>query len=172
MEKPLLVLKPSMINALFPILLRSMLLFTIPFFFIYVGLGVIPRSAGLDGLFPSIDILTVLLIIFCLSLIPTSLQMLVLANTKYYFFEKHALYEFRLFAVKRHSAPYSRVVNIKVDIGIWDRICNTGTLVLHTAENQRPDLAFKHLKDPLGVEKKVNSLMHKNREEQSLPSAK
>lgn len=159
MEKPLLVLKPSIINAIIPVsfkyLFRSFF-FTLALYSTLILIkifGFIEISAR--QLFRRS--LAVLFIIWIVSLL---IKMILLNSTKYYFFNSHILSEFKLIIIKRHSAPYSQIVEIKTNISLWDRLCKAGDIVLHTAEDKNPNLVLSYIKNPQKIEEAIYNLVY------------
>lgn len=168
MENPILILKPSVINALVPVFLKKL------FYFILI-LGFLLGGAWLLRYFDVIDPSTedaliglgILSLLFFL--LPILFQFVFLYNTQYVFYETHVVSEFELMIVKRHTTPYHQIVNITSDVSIWDRLCNAGDLTMHTAEDRLPDLTLKFIKNPNEVEKKIYTLMQKQKEKPEVP---
>ena len=90
-----------------------------------------------------------------MSLGPLSIEIFLLLNTTYYLFHTHVTREFEFIAVKKHIVPYNQIVDIKVNISIWDKVCNAGDIVLNTAEDVEPNLILHFIENPEKVEKHV-----------------
>lgn len=162
MQQPLFVLKPSIVNALVPVFLKKFFYFVI---IVSLLLGVEWLLEFFEVIDPSSEDFLIglgtlsILVLF----LPMFFQLLVLYNTKYFFYDTHVVSEFELVIAKRHSTPYHQVVNVTSNVSIWDRFCNAGDLTLHTAEDRLPDLVLQFLKDPNEVEKKLYLLINKQK---------
>lgn len=154
MEKPLLILKPSIPNALIPIFLRYLFLSLIPALILY-GLIISLKIFNFVD-FPNKKIIYWLVILlFIILIMLLFIRVIILTSTKYYFFKTNVLSEFRLIIIRRHSVPYNQIVNIKTNISLWDRFCKAGDIILHTAEDTDPDLTLSYIKDPEKIEKSI-----------------
>ncbi|GEM_PF-2442085 len=163
MENPALILKPNLMNALFPTLIKNTF---------YSSIIILVLSSGiyLASLFKLIDqqfeittklILSIIFITLVIACIPLIIKIIILYNTKYYFYHGHLISEFELFIVKRHSVPYNKIVNIQLKVSLWDRICNSGNLILHTAEDKTEDIHLNYIKNPTKIEHYIYELIHK-----------
>jgi len=162
MEKPTLVLKPSIINALFPIFVRN-LLYSLVLVVILYGVYYILRffklvpfsNAAVIGFFISL--------LLVIAILPLCYELIKLVNTTYYFYHTHVSAEFALLAIKKHSVNYSQITNISTDISIWDRLSNAGDITIHTGQEQTPSLILTYISSPRRIEKIIYHLIHKNR---------
>lgn len=159
-EEPILVLKPSILNALVPTILKTV------FYLIILGslfFGVFWLMQELNifnnGYFQKYTL--VFAFIAFLLIIPVLVKLLLLYNTHYVFYNKHVVVEFELFFVRRHSTPYHQIVNITSKISLWDRFCKAGDVTLHTAEDRLPDLVLHYIKEPEKVESILYKLINK-----------
>ena len=158
MDKPLLILKPNLINALLPSYVKNYILslvivwtfYGLTFFLKTIGLIQNAMVWGMWGIFLWSALLT---------LIPLSVRIVILMNTKYYFYDTHMLSEFKLFSIKKKSAPYTLIRSITTEITLWDRMCNSGDIVIHTADDNQPNIVLKYLNDPERVEKGIYHLV-------------
>jgi len=91
--------------------------------------------------------------------VPFSWYLFLLINTKYYFFRTHVQREFKFITVKKYSVVYNKITNIALDISVWDRISNAGDVVIHTAEDNVPDLVLKYISNPEKVEQQIYTLV-------------
>jgi len=158
MEKPLAILKPSLINALAAIFIRNIFY---SFIIILVLYGVSILLETFNILDPINKVFWVIIILLLVLIVPLLIQTVILHNTLYYFFRTHVSRELKFFVVKKHSVPYSQIVNITIDISIWDRICKAGDITLHTAEDKTPDLVLHYIKEPEKIEKHIYAMMHR-----------
>jgi len=159
MEKPILVLKPSIPNGLIPIFLKHL------FYSLIVGLVLFLVSYVLKwvGVIDFPTSLWIFLIWLAVLLLPTGLHLIRLANIKYYFFRTHVEYEYRLITIKKQSVPYSQIADITVKISLWDRLTNAGNITLHTAEERAPSLVLFYIRDPEKVEKVIYKMLYGKR---------
>ncbi len=160
MEKPLLTLKPNATNAAVPEVLKS---------FLY-SLGIVVLLFGISSLLKRFDIIVLstskvimllIPILLVVAAIPLAIKLVILYNTNYHFFRGHLVSEFKFFRMKRHSLPYKQIVNIVIDISFWDRLCKAGDIVISTAEDKRPELTLRYIKDPMKVESAIYAMINK-----------
>ncbi|MFH1664331.1 MAG: hypothetical protein ABH986_06040, partial [archaeon] len=126
MEKHLLVLKPSLFNALIPTFIKN-LVYSFIVVLILFGVSVLLETVNIINTYSN-KLFWLIIILIVFSIGPLIIKMIVLFNTNYYLFKTHVLSEFRFLAVKKQSVPYNQIVNISVDISIWDRVCNAGNI--------------------------------------------
>lgn len=158
--------KPDIINALLPAFIKSLLLsmvisfaiFVVSYLFNSLGLGLSILQLGLASI-----IVPFLFVLF----IPFIIELVIITNTKYYFFETRILKEFKFFVIKKQSVLYKHVLNITVTVNLWDRICNAGRITMHTAEDNVPDLTLKYLKPVDEIEKQIYSLIDRDKKEKN-----
>ncbi|MGE0793624.1 MAG: PH domain-containing protein [Candidatus Woesearchaeota archaeon] len=169
MLKPLLILKPSIPNALFPSFLKN---FTYTFL-IMLFIGLINYSLislNLINNFLNIGFLNfliwILIISIIISIFPLTTKIIVLLNTSYNFYNTHITKEFEFIVKKKESIPYTHIVNITIDISLWDRFCNTGDIHLKTADDSQPDILLEFMKNPNKLEHTIYHLIHKNTHKQ------
>jgi len=164
MEKPLLTLKPSIINALTPIFLKYLFLSFILTLILY-GIIILIKALNILELSNKKIFLRLAVFLFIFSIAPMLFRIIILISTKYYFFETNLLSEFKFIIIRRHSVPYHQIVNIETKISLWDRFCKAGDIVLHTAEdNTIPDLVLSYMKDPEKIEKSIYHMIHSHRQ--------
>lgn len=153
MEKPLAVLKPDLVNALIPIFVRNFSASAVIVITLYAVLKYFLEY--------SLQTIWLVILLLLMSTLPLTVNIFVLKFTTYYFFSDRIVSQYKLLKVDKHSAPYHKIVNIKVDISIWDRICKAGDIVIHTAENRAADLTLKYIKNPEHVEKGIYNLIQR-----------
>jgi hypothetical protein len=159
MDKPLFILKPSSWNALSPLFFKNLFYSTI-FGLILLLIYFLLNYFNIINY--SFNFILIVLIIFVLiiSFFPLIMRIIILANTNYYFYRTHITSEFKLFFIKSYSLSYSKITNISLDISIWDRLCNAGDIILHSAEDKKEDLKLAFIKNPKEIEKRIYALAH------------
>lgn len=159
MEKPLLVLKPNIVNALFPLFLRNFFYSFIIVIFLFGLSFVLKQSHIID--YPTRKIIFWLIFfLIAMLIIPLLFKLISLYYTKYYFFKSHVTSEFKFIRIKRYSVPYHQIVNITTRISLWDRICKAGDITLHTAEDKSADLVLYYIKNPMKIESGLYKMIH------------
>lgn len=159
MEKPLFIRKPSMINALLPTFFKSLLAAVIVIGFI-LGIISILNLLG-SNISPNLNFIAIFFPLLVLTIIPMSIAIFLLSVTKYYFYEDRVVREFKFIIIKKKSVLFSHILNLTVDVSIWDRLTRAGDIVLHTAEDKDPDLVLKYLSQPEKIEHKIYVLAKK-----------
>jgi len=155
MDKPLFTLKPNVINALFPLVMKNLLYFSIVSIIFSLSRNLFsPISYINDNKF---WIFFALALIF---LIPLLIKIIILYNIKYYFYKTHVVYEFEFIYIKKLSLPYHQIANISTKISLWDRLCNAGDIILYTPEDVGPNLVLQFIKEPHKIEKMIYQLTH------------
>ena len=162
MQKSLLTLKPRYINALFPLFLKNLFFSFIIAIILYGIYFVLDMVNVIDFTRSSVMTLFIVFIVV-FSILPLLIRFIILYNTRYDFFKSHIVTEFKFFVIKKHSVLYSQIVNIKVDISIWDRICKAGDIILYTAEDKSPNVVLQYIKNPQQVERAIYKLIHVNK---------
>lgn len=158
-RNPIMKLKPSLTNALLPLFLKNLILFTIIIF----GINFITNTINtlLQTNIPTYRLGETILIILTLTILSISIKIISLRCTTYYFYETHAEKQFKLFIIKKRSAVYSRITNVTLKMNIWDRLTKAGTIILHTGDDETPDIKIKYLKKPRKIENTIYTLIHK-----------
>lgn len=161
-KSPILVVKPSVINALVPLFIKSFFVY----FFIFLALYFLVDIVNLffDLFNHSVTFFDVIVLIFVFSFLSISVKLVVLRFTTYYFYDINAIKEFKLVVIKRRSVVYNRITNITLKMSVWDRITFAGKIILHTGDDEVPDLVMDYIKNPRKVEDLVYSLIHKKNE--------
>lgn len=129
--------KPSIANAVLPLYLKNLfkaVLLVILYYLIGLVLGMIGIGIPIIAWYWGI------LIAILGALIPLTIEIVVLSCTTYQFYDSYVEKEFRFFSVNRYSVPYHQIVNVDVQISLWDRISSAGDMVIHTAEDAKKDL--------------------------------
>ncbi|MBS3167980.1 PH domain-containing protein [Candidatus Woesearchaeota archaeon] len=159
MENPLLTLKPSITNALLPSFLKN-LFYAIIISGIAFLISLILRFFDIIDYTTSTLLVSAAVLIIVVDLIPTIIRLIILYNTKYLFYPHHLIREFELIIIKRYSVPYNQIVNIKTKVSLWDRLCNAGDIIIHTAEDKAQDLILHYIKNPQELEHRLYKMAH------------
>ena len=161
-EKPLLVLRPNFINALVPIFLRNLFYFLIVSSILY-GLYFALRSVMVLDFSIRQIILGLLILSVLIVFLPLIIKIIILFNSRYYFYKTYFMKEFEFFIIRTQSVPYTQIVNITTDISIWDRITKSGDIILHTAEDKAPDVVLSYILYPDKVEKSIYRMISRQK---------
>ena len=161
-KKELLTLRPSLLNALVPELSKNL------FYALIVGVALLLlyfilsffKVSFLPSSFQKV-LLLLAAVVAGLTFAPLLAKLIVLRNTFYHFYVDHVISEFKFFVVRRFSVPYSQIVNMVVEISIWDRLCRAGDIALFTAEDKHPDFTLKYIRNPQKIEQSLYRLMRK-----------
>ncbi len=156
MEKTLLEIKPSITNALFPVFVKNflvILIFSIFAFLIYYF------NLIKINLTNTQVILYLLLINFILANIPLIWKMIKLSRTLYRFTDIGVYKIFNLFAIKEDFTPYNQIVNIDRITSVWDLLCKAGDIILHTTEDNQPDLKIQYVTNPSEIIASINRMI-------------
>jgi hypothetical protein len=162
METPLMEMKPNILNALFPVFLKN-LFFSFIVILVMYAVSQVLTIFGVISLTASDVTIWLIGILFLFAIAPMTVRIIILYNTKYYFFRTHVISEFEFIMIKKYSLPYSKISNITVDISIWDRFCRAGDVTLHTAENITPDLVLRFIKNPKKMERDIYRMIDTQR---------
>lgn len=158
-RKPILIVKPSIINALLPLFFKNLFFFSILSFGAYFLINIINTLTNNMIYSPNINI--VLIIITILTLLSVSIKFAILKLIKYSFYENIAVKEFKFIIINKRSVIYSRITNITLKVSLWDRLTRAGTITLHTGDDEMPDIIMKYIKNPERIEELIYSLIHK-----------
>ena len=159
-DVPLLEVKPSILNAFFPLFLKNILVYFVLFLFIYAAYTIVDAFA-LEFIPKNPGMLFFIFLAIIFAVIPLLVKTFILFYTTYKFFPEHVVSEFRFLYVKKKSAVYSRITSVDVRISVWDRLCNAGDIILHTGDDSAPDLKLQFITKPEEMEKKIYSLIKK-----------
>ncbi len=102
---------------------------------------------------------TIILIILALTFLSISIKFTTLKLTKYIFYENNAVKDFKFIIINRRSVMYDRITNITLKVSLWDRITGAGKIILHTGDDELPDIIMKYIKDPAKIEELIYSLI-------------
>jgi hypothetical protein len=161
MEKPALTLKPHIIGAVVPMVLRNGVYSAIAAFVLYAVLTVFRRTQVVSLSTNGIVFLVVVVGVF-LAIIPLLFKVILLYNTNYYFFRTHVVKEFELVKVSRQSVPYRQIANITINMTLWDRVIGSGDMILHTADDNAPNLMLDYIEEPHKIEAALYKVMKKS----------
>ncbi|MFP4567305.1 MAG: PH domain-containing protein [Candidatus Woesearchaeota archaeon] len=160
-RKPLLVVRPSLVNALFPLFFKNFFGFGIVIFCIYFLLSFV--NMFFDIFVPSVWFVFFAIVI--LTLLSISIKLFILRVSKYVFYDSSAIKDFKFIIVRRRSVVYSRITNITLRVSLWDRITRAGNITLHTGDDEVPDMILKYIKNPERIENMIYSLVHKKNDD-------
>lgn len=158
MDKPLMKMRPDIINSLFPIFARNLVYSFVVVLFMYVFFQVLVLY-GIIYISTSHLIFMLFLLMLILAIIPLTIRLIILLNTTYYFYRDRVISEFEFVVIRKYSLPYNKIVNITVEVSVWDRITRAGDIVLHTPEDKKPDLVLKYIRNPKKVERRIYDLI-------------
>ncbi|NOX71970.1 MAG: PH domain-containing protein, partial [Candidatus Micrarchaeota archaeon] len=138
-KKILFVIKPHIFNAIVPHLARNLiyafLLNVCIFGAVYIAqvLDIIRNIIDFSSwlLYP-LFFITALLLAF----IPLIWKVVIFLNTQYFFYIDRIVKEFEFFIIRRQSVSYDKIVDVTIDMSVWDRLCRSGDITLHTVENR------------------------------------
>ena len=166
MAKPVFTITPDLVNALFLEFLKDLFVALIIVGVSYSGYLVLKVLKVITLTFDQIlgwfILGSVLIIMF-----PLLLKVFVLLNTRFYFHHDRVESEFKFIIIKSQSALYSQIVNVRVEVSVWDRICNAGNIVLCTADDREPNVILRYIKDPKKVEHMIYKLIMSAKSAQS-----
>ena len=157
MEKPELTIKPNILNALLLVFLKYLLKLGLISFILFLLLLLI-RTIGFFQIPVSTLIVWFVGLVLLFTLLLLSYRIFILSFTTYYFYRTHLTSEFKFLVKKKFSVSYTQITNVTTDVSVWDRICNAGDIIVHTAENQSSDLTLYYIKDP----DKIEHLLYKH----------
>jgi len=163
-EKPLLVLRPHVFNAILPMFVRNLIysviinigLFGALYIIEYAGYRTGTMQYGV-GVFYFLFVTSTILI----ALIPLMWRIIILLNTTYIFYRGHLIKEFEFVVIRTSSVPYNQIVDISINISLWDRICRAGDMTIHTAEDRAPDLKLMYIKKPEKIQHMIYDIVSK-----------
>ena len=132
-NKPILLLKPDMYNALIPKIVNYFILYLV-----IMGFSVWPLSyyiisqSRADNFDRALTTVISIILIIPIVIIPTVFSYLNIRAMEYRFFnDKLEFYEGFL-TVHKTVTPYERVTDISMKKTVWDRIFGTATIGLYT----------------------------------------
>lgn len=154
-----LVIKSNMFNALFLELIKQFFVnfvFFLPLFVIYL---VVEYLLELNYQNQAIFSLIFLTLIFSLFKISSKLITIV---TTYYIFTPSSMEKATgIISKKSHSLHYSQITDIELSQTLWDRMCNVGDLIIHTANDEyvtkhkKGSLILKDIKKPQQLKRQI-----------------
>lgn len=131
-NKPILVLKPNLYNALIPKIVNYFILYLM-----IMGFSVGPGAyylffRGTDSF--DIAFIIIILIIFLIPIliIPTIFSYLNIRKMEYHFFNDRLEYYEGFLTIHKSATPYERITDIVMRKTVWDRIFSTATIGLYT----------------------------------------
>lgn len=154
--------KPRIIVAILPLFLKN-LIYAIPISFIFYALYFLINSFIKFNIQTKTLIFWLIIFTSIIAIIPLIKKIINLAYTKYKFYKTHLVSEVKIINIKRQSVPYHQIINITVNMGVWNRIWNTGDLIIRTAEENYPNIILKYIKNPHKIESSIHHLILKSK---------
>lgn len=175
-----IIVKSNLFNALFLEFIKQFILnlvFFLPLFIIYLLLEYVFKIE-----FRNIAILSLIGITVLFSFYRISSGLINILLTKYIFTPYTVEKRHGLFTTTSHSLSYSQITDIELNMSFWDKICNVGNLIIHTANDSHSEnkkikasMILKDIKNPLKLKHelmlKVNSKsLHQNHQQTNFNS--
>lgn len=89
-------------------------------------------------------------------------------SRKYALTDERLMYSKGIFSEKYKSARYAYVTDIDLNQTIWDKIMNTGTLVIDTAGTDEYEIRYRKVSDPFKIKRTINDLTSEKKSQQPL----
>jgi uncharacterized membrane protein YdbT with pleckstrin-like domain len=157
MEPPILTLKGSIFNAIFPTYMKNILWAAFILFPFFGGAYVLARMGV--GTSAPIVVSTYIILIAFGALVPLVWRIIVIVNTTYTFYKELVVMEFRFFVVRQESVPYNKITNITVSVSLWDRLTGGGDITVHTADDSQPNLVLYSVRQPRELHERLTKLV-------------
>lgn len=154
--------KPKIIVALLPTFLRN-ILYAIPFTIVLFGIYYIIDIFANFELQNEVILFGIITFILIISILPLIAKIVIMTSTRYLFYKTHVVSEIRLIKVKRQSMPYHQIINLSVHVNLWNRLWNTGDIILHTAEESAPDLILSYIYNPSEIENSIYRMINSSK---------
>ena len=158
MEKPLLALRPNMLNAVLPLFAKNLAVSSV-IGFVFYGVLFTLKSFGTLKYGDRTIITAVWALSAAFLIIPLAIRLVVLFNTKYCFFRTYLTSEFEFLSLQRNSVPYNKIARMEVRISVWDRLCSSGSIILTTTHEQAAPLILHYVKSPRKIEDAIYHLL-------------
>jgi len=159
MKKRTLILKPSVVNGLVPITFRYFLYAVVVSVVLFLVENILKNFNLIEISFKWWTVLIGLVIL----VLPSGSKLIKLRRTTYSFYTSHVESEFRFLTIKKHSVPYSQIVDMTLEISLWDRLTKAGNITLHTAEEKTPSLVLYYIRKPEQIEKIIYRMIYHHR---------
>lgn len=159
-DEPVFVLSPDLVNALVPSLIKNFLIslgISILVYLFFSLLTFISKAKVYGGALIS----TIIVVFLIFLIIPFLINMFILKFTKYEFYSSNIVKQFKFIMIKKHAIIYDKILEVKLDISIWDRLTKAGDIQLVSADDSSPNLVLKYIKEPEKVEKNIYQLIRK-----------
>jgi uncharacterized membrane protein YdbT with pleckstrin-like domain len=85
---------------------------------------------------------------------------------KFYVGENEVGRIFKLITSDKVSARYGKIQDIEVEQSIFDRIFNIGKIKINTAGSPAPEIIFRGVKNPYGIESAIRKRLKANNNQQ------
>jgi len=164
-HKLLFELRPSLINGFLPLLFKY-LGTTAKAGFAFLILAAGARFFGIVTYEYQTIVIAAIGLAIGLAILAWLIRFLILPSLQYRFYEDHIEVEQKLLRIQKRTVRYDQITNISTDISLWDRLCNAGDIILHTAEHaEAGDIKLLYIKNPLEIEKKIHSTISMKKKE-------
>ena len=154
-----LIIKSNTFNALFLEFLKQLfvnLIFFLPLFLIYLVFEYV-----LNLNFRNTAVLSLIGITLLYSLYKISYELFIIKITKYIFTPYTIEKRSGLFSTTSHSLSYSQITDIELNMSFWDKLCNVGDLVIHTANDSvinkkvKASMILRDIKNPTQLKQEM-----------------
>jgi len=156
MERIREVIKPYIPNAIIPRFLSTLLYASVLVFVTLLMFSLVQPFLAFE--FTARQIIafgiTVTLLITIISLLEEFIK---LVNTEYRFNEEDIEIYYKFFTQHSRSIAYDHIIEVKSYQSMWDRITNSGNIMLATGIDDQVDFSLNHIKD---VEEKREMLQN------------
>jgi len=71
------------------------------------------------------------------------------------------LYSRGIFSEKFKSSHYNYITDVMLNQTLWDKMMNTGTVVINTAGSDKYEIKYRKISDPFKIERMINDLTGK-----------
>ena len=166
-ESVILELRPNLVNGFLPVYIGYVAKIS-KWASIPITIAVILSLLTINPLNPGLTLILAGVGILTLALLSLIVRIIMLGNLKYTFYKDRIEMHQQLFNIRRKSIRYSQITNITAEISVWDRICNAGDIILHSAEETEVgDLELRCIKNPYDIEKKIHELISQTQHKKS-----
>ena len=149
-----IVIRSDWFNTMFPTMFRVFGITVVASLLLYLLIIIL----GAIGISVSYWLFVTVWIIAAFILLGVLIDdIVIILCTKYVFEHGHVRYHWKFLREVSHSIQYSQITDVEVRRDIWDRICKTGTIIIHTGSDndeksimrihsvRHPDLVHDHI---------------------------
>ena len=163
------IFKPSLLNAFLPEYVEKLFIS----FLIFCGIFVIFYIINLFFLIVEVGILLIVSIIFLnliFAFIISIKKFIKIYNTQYILHKHRIEQKYQFFKIETNFVPYDQIVDIKVNMTIWDRVCRVSDMKLILRfnnnlgkEGDKYGMLIKDVKKPEELKKKIIDKMNSSK---------